>query len=261
MFHSKLLYKAFHAGHHAIPHPGVGPYDSIYGYTADSIAGVTVILLPFFLLAQTHIGTVVTYIFAFSLFGLIHHHGREFIVSISLPTANNKLVLFDASFHDDHHVYRHGNYCDFLPILDRLFGTDLVIPQDQRRPLPAEELWGKVRKTVVNNSKKTTTEDATGLTEEELHHIAAVSSKLSSSSSQSSFLGKRGSALVVRTASAIRHFSNVLLEEHPECMPDPNMMTYSNVVERRKVSGSGGSRNSVALNSPEGRRLSAWKKE
>merc|ERR1712085_223185 len=54
------------------------------------------------------------------------------------------MVLYDNQYHDDHHLYRRGNYADLLPILDKIFGTAIVVKK--RRPLPAQELWKEARK-------------------------------------------------------------------------------------------------------------------
>jgi len=69
---------------------------------------------------------------------VLNHCGREVRLSIRLPLAG-RVVLYDNQPHDDHHLYRRGNYADMLPILDQLFGTDIKV--QRRGPLPAQKLW------------------------------------------------------------------------------------------------------------------------
>ena len=77
---------------------------------------------------------------------VLNHCGREVRLNIRLPLAG-RVVLYDNQAHDDHHVYRRGNYADMLPILDRLMGTDIKV--QRRGPLPAQKLWRRgIRRAV-----------------------------------------------------------------------------------------------------------------
>jgi sterol desaturase/sphingolipid hydroxylase (fatty acid hydroxylase superfamily) len=157
------LYQRFHEGHHAIRHV----YDDYDGYYIDffeTLAAATIAYIPpVFLISRTHVLAVIFYVVlvAFVVFS-VNHCGRELCIAINIPFVGTKLVLYHTQHHDDHHVYRQGNYAECLPFWDDLFGSRLVIRK--RRPLPAQRLWNKAQKIltyieVVNaimNTKKET---------------------------------------------------------------------------------------------------------
>merc|ERR1712118_122897 len=66
-------------------------------------------------------------------------------VQLYIPCLGS-IVLYDNKHHDDHHVYRRGNYASLLPVLDWLFGTEIVV---RNRRLPGRVRWGRTRVTLA----------------------------------------------------------------------------------------------------------------
>lgn len=145
-FHSKLLYKRFHAEHHAISQS----HDNYDGYYIDfyetAVAAFVAYLPALFIMHQVHVIAVIIFqVFAAFFVFSMNHCGRDVQITFNcFGYAKKPLVLYAAQYHDDHHVYRRGNYAELLPILDTIFGTAIVIPK--RQPLPAQKLWKKAQK-------------------------------------------------------------------------------------------------------------------
>jgi sterol desaturase/sphingolipid hydroxylase (fatty acid hydroxylase superfamily) len=218
-FHSKILYQTCHAGHHAISHVGQGAFDGIYGHVIDSFAVMFGAFLPFLVLPETHALVIMSYFLIVGLFGfMINHCGREAIFVVTLPLCR-RLVIYDNQHHDDHHTYRHGNYCDFIPAIDRLFGTDLVI--EERRPLPAKLRWLKMRDRFSSQN-----ENDTLISPEEDNHIESRAMKIGAFK-QASFVARRSVLDFTERIGLDR-----LLEEHPDCLQVDD--TRPRAVQRRK---------------------------
>ena len=265
--HSRLFYKHVHYWHHAIAHPGSGPYDGIYGHPVDSIIGIFVIYVPFSIGFECHAIALIVYIAVFGIFALmLNHCGREFEVTLRIPFLGS-IKVYDSSEHDDHHVYRHGNYADCIPFLDQLFGTELVVTDKQRCSLPAKKLWTKVRNEVLSHGVTSSTSAKpsrnSGLLEEECAEIERFAKHMHqdaapdvSPGATSSMSRRISSAIVERSSALVREIAFQLLEEHPECRPDASMQVCPNVMERRRSTALYGPGTSFALSSPVGRRLS-----
>mmetsp|Transcript_22640 Transcript_22640/g.54675 ORF Transcript_22640/g.54675 Transcript_22640/m.54675 type:complete len:335 (-) Transcript_22640:174-1178(-) len=142
--HSKLLYKRFHEEHHAIVHVH-DDYDGYYIDLFEVINAAIFAYLPAFILPQVHIIAVIVFeIFAVFVVLSVNHCGRDVQVTFDCFGYIKPLVLYNSQYHDDHHVYRRGNYAEMLPILDHIFGTAIVL--ESRRPLPAQKNWKKAQK-------------------------------------------------------------------------------------------------------------------
>ena len=149
ILHSKLLYKRFHAAHHAIVHTH-DDYDGYYIESFETACAAFFAYLPAFIIPNVHVTAVIVFqVYAAFLIFSMNHCGREFRIAFKVIGFAKPVVLYDNQHHDDHHAYRHGNYAELLPILDDIFGTALVIKK--RRSLPAQRLWKKAQKvkTVV----------------------------------------------------------------------------------------------------------------
>ena len=149
--HSKALYNRIHARHHAITHVGGGVCDEIYAVPIETIANMSVILMPFMLLLETHALVIPPYIVIFGLLFSISHCGREATFGVTLLYFG-RVILYNNQYHDDHHTYRHGNYSDLIPAIDRMFGTELVI--NRRRSLPAMKRWKAVKAHVLLGKRR-----------------------------------------------------------------------------------------------------------
>ena len=68
-------------------------------------------------------------------------------IGITIPFLNCRLPLYNNTSHDDHHVYRSGNYGNFCGLFDYMFDTKL--PAVTRKPLPTSKLWQKVHNKVA----------------------------------------------------------------------------------------------------------------
>ena len=120
-------------------------YDGYYIDFFEVISAAFWAYLPAFILPQVHIIAVIVFeIFvAFFVFS-VNHCGRDVQVTFDCFGYIKPLVLYNSQYHDDHHVYRRGNYAEMLPILDHIFGTAIVL--ESRRPLPAQKNWKKAQK-------------------------------------------------------------------------------------------------------------------
>lgn len=260
LFHSRLLYKHVHYQHHAIAHPGSGPYDAFYGHLVDSIIGIAVIYFPFTIGFECHVIALIMNIAILGIFGLVlNHSGREFAVTVWLPCLGS-LKIYDSSDHDDHHVHRHGNYADLLPFLDKMFGTELVIADKRRHSVPAERLWGKLRDHVLSNAASTSPPSSnlarnSILEEEGRAEIERFVSQMHDYNGNATRTRLRPSW---KDLSLAREFAYQLLEEHPECRSSMLGGVCPDVMERRRSSAFEAS---FALSSPTGRRLSTLAKK
>mmetsp|Transcript_11308 Transcript_11308/g.26888 ORF Transcript_11308/g.26888 Transcript_11308/m.26888 type:complete len:324 (+) Transcript_11308:194-1165(+) len=132
LFHaSPFLYRHVHAKHHTIhdlshddnDENDDGDWDGIYGSAVDGSIGIVVIYTSFFITPGHHpIVVIPIYFLLVGLFGFsINHCGRDYHISVW------NVTLYRSTHHDDHHRYRKGNYSDFLPILDVIFGTEMLL--------------------------------------------------------------------------------------------------------------------------------------
>jgi len=136
--HSKLLYKRFHEPHHKIPHCQ-GLYDGLYSGLIDTTIAVSGVMSAITVIPSMHVLAALLYIVTIAFLGFVLNHcGRELILAFRLPVVG-LVVLYENQAHDDHHVYRRGNYADVLPFIDRLFGTQIKVIVRSR--LPAQERW------------------------------------------------------------------------------------------------------------------------
>jgi len=196
LLHSHLLYNLVHEGHHAIPccH---GLCDGLNMGVLDAIQVIFVVLLPL-LFVPMHVLTAVVYLVVIGFFGFVLNHcGREIRLTLPMPYLR-PLVLFDNQHHDDHHVYRRGNYADFLPILDDIFGTAIVVKD--RKPLPAQKLWKNVAKRM---------------------HSWLEATRHTRGDAQPDRLDMSPSKRILRQLSR-------MLSEHEDCTPDPDLGAKSN---------------------------------
>jgi len=136
--HSKLLYKRFHEPHHKIPHCH-GLYDGLYSGLIDTTIAVSGVMSAITVIPSMHVLAALVYIVTIAFLGFVLNHcGRELILAFRLPVVG-RVVLYENQAHDDHHVYRRGNYADVLPLIDRLFGTQINVTVRSR--LPAQVRW------------------------------------------------------------------------------------------------------------------------
>jgi len=136
--HSKLLYKRFHEPHHKIPHCH-GLCDGLYSGLIDTTIAVSGVMSAITVIPSMHVLAALIYIMTIAFLGFVLNHcGRELILAFRLPIVG-RVVLYENQTHDDHHVYRRGNYADVLPFIDFLFGTQIKVTVRPR--LPAQDRW------------------------------------------------------------------------------------------------------------------------
>ena len=140
--HSRLFYKLVHERHHRMT-PCHGLYDGLYSSPIDVVHSIVIIFIPIVILPSIHVLSAMSYIVIMGYLGfVVNHCGREMRLVVWLPRGWS-CVLYDNQPHDDHHTYRRGNYADVLPVLDRIFGTEIVV--SNRGELPAQKRWRSLR--------------------------------------------------------------------------------------------------------------------
>ena len=199
-FHSKLLYKRFHAHHHAILHV----HDDYDGYHIDSFetaSAAFLAYLPAFLVPKVHVIAVIVFqVFATFFVFSLNHCGREVQIAFNWFGYAKPWVLYDSQHHDDHHIYQRGNYAELLPILDNIFGTALVVKS--RRSLPAQRLWKKAQK--VRTAVKA---------------VAAFRSAGDQGRSNSPGVLQRAYSSIRRSSSSVIEAFHLLCQEDDDCHP------------------------------------------
>ena len=135
--------KQFHAAHHAIIHAH-DDYDGYYFGFFETLNAIIFAYLPTFIIPKVHVIAVIIYqvLSAFFIFSM-NHCGRDVKIAFDWSFGYTKpLILYDTQNHNDHHLFRRGNYSELLPILDKMFGTAIEV--EIRQPLPAQKRWKKL---------------------------------------------------------------------------------------------------------------------
>ena len=187
--HSKLLYKMFHSKHHVMEQCN-NLFDGFYGEFQETCVQSLMHAVPIMITpGGTHFLAAMVYTLYIILFKVIlNHSGRDLVVAIWVPGLG-RFEIFNTQHHDDHHVFRFGNYADMFPIFDEWFDTQIVLKR-RRRTLPGVQLWRRAREKIHEQKEK---------------------------------LEKRDTPLARRSSIAIdrvSRISSMLMEAHPECMED-----------------------------------------
>ena len=122
ILHHKLLYRHIHKHHHRQMAPSRGTQDAINEHPIEYLVGEYLHLLAVYLATRlwpVHVAAVGLFITAAAVLASFNHERY----AIADP-----LGLYDARYHDQHHVQPRCNYGSYIMLWDHVFGTFVPSP-------------------------------------------------------------------------------------------------------------------------------------